>query len=353
MNQAMIVSDADLAAIFNDRSQPLDARLSQWANDNLVPAFIADCQQRIDRLVRDAEAARQARLESLRRDLEAAQRALAEAENVPLSIAPSPAKPSKVRRGGLAGLSDEEVHIEMKRRGVIRKATLAAKKAEGAAVTMPPVKTPSQTLLERHRELQVYRTPESAFTSLLDYRPDWFEGRGFDPSAGDGRMIGEIIKRGNPGPHFLNEIRQEEWPSLARLGEVTIGDYLDMANPPEADFFITNPPFKLTDEFIEKARTHVKGPIIIMQQAAWATTAKRSARLRGQGLAYILHLTKRPKWEMDGGATPPGRFYGFCWFVFLPGYEGLPVTDWLDDEGLTSDMLSLATTTKAARRVPV
>lgn len=315
------IDATELASIFNNRNLTFDDAVIAWANDNLLPAFVADCRARIGGLVRDAELAKATRVADLRQAFEAAQAALAEAEAAPVVIDAS--KPSKVRRGGLAGLSDDQVSVEMKRRGVIRKATIAAKKAAAS---------PEPDLLERHRELQVYRTPMDAFTPLLDYCPEWFDGRGFDPSAGDGRMIEEIMRRGNPGPHALNEIRPEEWPRLARLGDVTIGDYLAMEKLPEADFLVTNPPFKDTDAFIEKARTHVRGPIIILQQAAWATTAKRAARLRGMGLAYILHLTKRPKWEMDGGAKPPGRFYGFCWFVFLPDREGLPITDWLSDD---------------------
>ncbi|WOB78479.1 hypothetical protein [Brevundimonas nasdae] len=313
----MTISASDLVAMFNDRSRSFDDAVTAWANDNLLPAFVADCRERIAGMVRNAEATKAARVADLRQAFEAAQTALAEAEAAPVVI--DAAVSTKVRRGGLAGLSDEQVSIEMKRRGVIRKATLAAKKAAEQSAPM----------LERHRELQVYRTPMEAFTPLLDYRPEWFAGRGFDPSAGDGRMIEEIVKRGNAGPHYLNEIRPEEWPKLARVGEVTIGDYRALDNPPEADFLVTNPPFRETDDFLAKARTHIKGPIILLQQAAWATTAKRATRLRGQGLAFILHLTKRPKWEMDGGAEPPGRFYGFSWFVFLPDYTGPVVTDWL------------------------
>lgn len=242
----------------------------------------------------------------------------------------------RVRNGSWAGMTPQERSAEIARRWKVRKANATpddkppSTPSPGRKARKSRRAPPTATNVAAHRKAEVYRTPMSAFTPLLDYRPTWFEGRGFDPSAGDGRMISEIIRRGNPGPHHLVDIRSEEWPALARLGDVTIADYLAIERPPEADFLITNPPFSLTDAFIAKARTHVRGPIVILQQSAWATSASRSGRLRDAGLAHVLHLKRRPTWEMDHGAEPPGRFYSFAWFVFLPDHKGPPLMDWLD-----------------------
>lgn len=257
----------------------------------------------------------------------------------------------KVRKGVWAGMTDAEVSAEISRRWEKRRKSNPAKtetdddptpprggsrpkpRAKSKAVSPPSVKAKAKTgsTAEDHRALEVYRTPLSAVTPLLDYRPEWFSGRGYDPSAGDGRMLAEIVRRGNAGPHAQNEIRASEWPNLARMGDVTIGDYLALESPPKADFLITNPPFSLTDAFIEKAITHVRGPIIILQQSAWATSAARSVKLKRWGLSHVLNLKRRPCWEMDNGAEPPGRYFGFSWFVFEPGgVKGLPTMDWLD-----------------------
>lgn len=185
--------------------------------------------------------------------------------------------------------------------------------------------------LDRLVKNEVYRTPATAFTPLLDYRPDWFEGVGFDPSAGDGRMIAEIVRRGNEGPHHLNDIRaEEEILMLTNVwnAHITIGDYL--ANPvqPVVDFTITNPPFTLAADFVKKARTHTTGPICILQSVAWQSTYKRSLWLKDSGLAYVLNLAKRPKWEVDVGEAP-SNIWDFAWFVFMPDHDELPRMDWL------------------------
>jgi transcriptional regulator with XRE-family HTH domain len=182
---------------------------------------------------------------------------------------------------------------------------------------------------------ETYRTPRYSFTPLLDYRPEWFVGIGCDPSAGDGRMLEEIVARGNLGPHWANDIRSEERAlmraHLPASTMITTSDYLAVSSPPFGDFMLTNPPFSLAMDFVQKARTHVRGPICILQSVAWQGTLKRSHQLRGAGLAYVLNLSRRPKWEVDVGKAH-SNIWDFAWFVFLPNHEGLPQMDWLVEQ---------------------
>ena len=165
---------------------------------------------------------------------------------------------------------------------------------------------------------------------MLDYEPGWFTGRGFDPSAGDGRMIRTLIERGNAGPHFLNEIREDERLALEALPNcsVTIGDYVTMEAPPVADFLLTNPPFTLAQAFVEKARQHVTGPICILQSLAWQGSRGRRQWFTAAGLAKVLILPDRPRWEVDSG-RPPMNLYDYGWFVFMPGWTSPPTLEWL------------------------
>lgn len=189
-------------------------------------------------------------------------------------------------------------------------------------------------ILERNTKNEVYRTPDYAYVPLLDYRPEWFSGQGFDPSAGDGRMLAEISRRGNLGPHFANDIRDEELPLMQQnipTANITIGDYLLDFNPPAADFMITNPPFTMSVEFVKKGKKHINGPIFILQSVSWQGTNKRSRWLKDHsGLAYVLNLARRPKWEVDVGVAH-SNIWDFAWFVFMPDYKGLPQMDWLFD----------------------
>ncbi|MGA1810000.1 hypothetical protein VHN57_02355 [Sphingobium sp. WW5] len=146
-------------------------------------------------------------------------------------------------------------------------------------------------------------------------------------------MLREIISRGNMGLHWANDIREEEAAKLADIGQVTVADYLTMDDPPRSDFLLTNPPFTLAKEFVERAKTHVSGPICILQSIGWQTTQRRAKWLRTAGLAHVLNLPKRPQWEVDdaGGKPVKSNVWDYAWFVFLPGYEGRPQMDWLSD----------------------
>lgn len=178
---------------------------------------------------------------------------------------------------------------------------------------------------------ETFRTPAWAYRALFDYRADWFSGSGYDPSAGDGRMIADLVTRGHLGPHHLTEIRSEEEEALRAIPgcDVSIADYLSIERPAHADFMVTNPPFSHAAAFVRKARTHVDGAICVLQSIAWQGTQARSAWLKTAGLAYVLNLPRRPIWETDGHQPPPTNIWDYAWFVFLPDHEGLPQMDWL------------------------
>ncbi|WP_037490459.1 hypothetical protein [Sphingobium yanoikuyae] len=220
--------------------------------------------------------------------------------------------------------------------------TRALARAGLEAPIMPRPKKPTKpksrkSIRARARRYEVFRTPEYAYTSLFDYCPDWFVGHGFDPAAGDGRMIREIIQRGNPGPHFVNDIRDEELATLSDWGQATISDYLTMGDPPVCNFMVTNPPFTKAVEFVQKARAHVSGPICILQSTRWQSTQKRSEWLRTAGLALVLNLPRRPQWEVDSGDVVKNNVMDFAWYIFLPGYDGRPEMDWLVDNAANPD----------------
>jgi hypothetical protein len=81
-------------------------------------------------------------------------------------------------------------------------------------------------------------------------------------------------------------------------------------------------------DFVKKGREHVTGPIFILQSVSWQGTAKRSQWMKSSGLAFVLNLARRPKWEVDVGVAH-SNIWDFAWFVFLPGYTDLPQMDWL------------------------
>ncbi len=191
--------------------------------------------------------------------------------------------------------------------------------------------TTLRNIRARHHKHETYRTPAYSYLPLLDYVSDWFTGSICDPCAGDGRMVAEIIRRGNTCAHHVGDIREEEQHMLDALPNtvVRMGDYLSMDDLPQADCLITNPPFSLSTQIVDRARTHIRGPICILQSVQWQSTQRRSMWMKSSGLAYVLNLSRRPKWEVDDGVAH-SNIWDFAWFVFLPGHTGLPQMDWID-----------------------
>lgn len=191
---------------------------------------------------------------------------------------------------------------------------------------------------EYYRRHEVFRTPNYSVQPLLDYFKSYsFEGEGYDPSAGDGRMM-RLIHHMNPTASFhMNDIRPEEEADMRAVPNtktVTIGDYLAQTNLPQVDWWITNPPFTLTTEFVDKATTHTSGPIFVLQSMQFLGAKKRLDWFKKSGLTHVLQLVRRPIWEIDGGVKSPNNVFNYVWMVFQPNDRDLSdnrrvIWDWL------------------------
>ena len=187
-------------------------------------------------------------------------------------------------------------------------------------------------------ERQLFRTPDYATTPLLNYLPELTDGRAvIDPSAGDGRMIRQIVQRNSIAAHCLCDIEQSEavlWSTDSSLSWLQhhIGSYLEFQPGREFGAMLTNPPFTLAQEFVEHAKTHTVGPICILQSVAWIGTQKRSRWLSERsGLKMMLNLARRPRWEFDDGKPGASNIWDFAWYIFERDYTGKPTIDWLFD----------------------
>jgi hypothetical protein len=212
-----------------------------------------------------------------------------------------------------------------------------------AAVTLfdlPSASKKADSVLQNIRggkpsNYELFRTPMHAFEALFDYSPKWFDGPVLDPSAGDGRMTAELVRRGLDYPHHLNDLRAVEvdrWRANPLLSGCTFSaeDYLTLSAQRRFAATVTNPPFTKTVAFIEKAKVETDGMVCILQSIAFMGTQKRSAYLkRDSGLRFILNLPKRPKWEFDDPSQGSSNVWDFAWFVFDQRHTGSVTVDWL------------------------
>lgn len=190
---------------------------------------------------------------------------------------------------------------------------------------------------ERGRvENDYYATPFKATEDLLNALLESGETLGNDtilePSAGEGHII-KILKDFYPYNEITaNDIAYRD----SRLGiEVNGGvDFLTYNPHYKFDTIITNPPFALAQEFIEKALELSNHYVIMFAKIQLLEGDKRRKMFDNSPLKYVYVFSKRVNPLRNGEPTdekgkPWASTMCFAWFVWEKNYEGEPIIRWL------------------------
>lgn len=142
------------------------------------------------------------------------------------------------------------------------------------------------------REYDVYETPEWAVKALLDLLPIRQDWTYMEPCRASGR--------------FYNEL-----PIGSAWGEIREGvDYLDTVYN-RVDCIITNPPYSLAQEFVEKA--HKDADVVIMLlRVGFLESLRRQEFWKTYPIDHLVTLSKRPSFTDDGKTDGAGYAY-FIW----------------------------------------
>ena len=97
------------------------------------------------------------------------------------------------------------------------------------------------------------------------------------------------------------------------------GDYLKMNYIPLYNTIITNPPFNIAEEIIEKALcdVDVDGEVIMLLRLNFLGAQKRKQFWQNTPLKHIYVLSKRPCF-INGKSDS----IEYAWFIWQDGYEG-------------------------------
>ena len=99
---------------------------------------------------------------------------------------------------------------------------------------------------------------------------------------------------------------------------------------PEAPNIITNPPFKLSIEFVRKALDLTTGKAAPWRVWVLRAGAERRALYDSSPMARVWVFSKRIQMLRSGIATSEnGGMVAFAWFVWEHGYRGQPTIGWL------------------------
>lgn len=187
---------------------------------------------------------------------------------------------------------------------------------------------------------------EPGWVSRRLFDVERFDGRTMDPCAGTGRIVEAGLESGLQIEGY--DLRDRGNPAIRR------GDFFDPKSYVPGtlsmvDNIVSNPPYgphedggaRLEQRFVQRALDVARRKVAVFVRATFIFGQERAAWLRDQPVTTIYYLTPRPSAPpgeglMEGTIKASGGKHDYVWIVFVRGYQGKPVSEWLDrDEGTT------------------
>lgn len=182
-----------------------------------------------------------------------------------------------------------------------------------------------QRRVEPHHSLDDYPTPPWATRALCE----WLFAEGLaeqsdevrEPAANRGHMV-------RPLTEYFGRVEATDVHNYG--AGYPVRDYLEMLPPPMVDWTITNPPFRLGEDFARRAiETSRKGCALIVR-SAFTEGVRRHQFLFGlYRPRAILQFTERVpmnRGRMEAGMTTATAY---CWIIWTPGWSARTQYDWI------------------------
>jgi hypothetical protein len=168
-----------------------------------------------------------------------------------------------------------------------------------------------------------YPTPPQATQSLLalEELPQWI----WEPACGDGAISKVLLERG----HSVVSA------DLVDRGYGEVGHDFLMERTLRAPAIVTNPPFKLAEQFVEHAIELGAEKVCMLLRLAWLEGVTRKALFRRTNLSRVWVSSRRLSFARGGTDTGAGGsgMVAFAWFVWEKGppfATSLFFFDWMD-----------------------
>lgn len=186
----------------------------------------------------------------------------------------------------------------------------------------------TSTTRERVKD-DYYATPYESTKLLLDNVK--FYGNFLEPCVGGGH-IADVIKKYYPNEpvHCVDLV--DRGYSNTLVTDFLTYDFLEQ----KFDNIITNPPYSLAQEFLEKSMSVLNnnGKIAMFLKIQFLEGAKRRELFKKYPPKYIYVFSKRQNpWRngssVDENGKPWSSTMCFAWFVWEKDFNGEPIVRWL------------------------
>lgn len=185
---------------------------------------------------------------------------------------------------------------------------------------------------EPHDSLDYFPTPPWATRALCEF----LKANGYsldrqvvwEPACGSGHMFAPLAEY---FAHvFATDIMEYEWEvSFGR--QEGVGDFLfpNMMDLGPVEWVITNPPFKLAEQFIARASQVAKTGFAMLVRTAFLEGVGRYNKLFSVNPpSYILQFTERVPMQKGSLDKDLSSATAYCWLVWIDG-EYPPKFDWI------------------------
>lgn len=169
------------------------------------------------------------------------------------------------------------------------------------------------------RQDDFYSTPPEAVKALCAVEK--FDGAIWEPACGTGAISDALISYG------YDVVSTD----LVDRGYGTSGIDFLMESAALAPNIVTNPPYKLSEEFADQALRLATRKVAFLMRLLWLEGQKRKLLFQKSPLSRVWVFSKRlPRMhghDFEGERTTSAM--AFAWFVWEHGHTGAPVIGWL------------------------
>jgi predicted RNA methylase len=180
-------------------------------------------------------------------------------------------------------------------------------------------------------ENDYYATPFNATKAILD--KEQLDGSILECACGEGHIC-KVLKEYYPNAEIemTDLVQRQDKFNLGVRGGV---DFLGTDFNKHYDNVITNPPFCLAQEFIEKALSIANKKVIMFAKIQLLEGKKRKQLFKKHPPKYIYVFSERVNPMRNGAETDDnGKAWAstmcFAWFVWEKGSTTEPIVRWLD-----------------------
>ena len=158
-----------------------------------------------------------------------------------------------------------------------------------------------------------YPTPDIATLSLMTLED--FSGIVWEPACGSG-----AIAKHFPGC-VATDLRNDNI-----YGETDI-DFLSEYR--KVNHIITNPPYRLAQQFVEHALECVDGKVAMLCKLAFLEGKARYSLFQKNPIKTVYVFSKRLPLTKEGDTRKQSSMIPFAWFVWEKGYTGKTTVEWI------------------------